>query len=1013
MLNKTISTLLGAAVVLLTSCGARELERMDRLVDGRSITYELSEAGNVSLAVYDPRDGAMLRILLAGERQAAGEHTVDWDGLDWRGEAMLPGDYQWRLLSTPGFKAEYRLSIGTNSPDASWAPWLGNHGSVRGIAADETGVYLGSGGAETVPSHVKLSHDHRERLWQQYYHFSSSSARLFAYEGRLLNMTGSKLQVMDAANGVIDTSKEVDLIWWEPGKEDVENQMSVGANARTVVVGHREGNELRWFDIDTGEVTATVEIATPEALGVAVDGRVYVVSAGKLVLLSADGDEWRTLSEGLVNARLVEIDRWTDEVLVVEGEPSHQIKRFSRSGELLKVYGKYGGRPEEGPYDQPTSFLGVQDIAALPEGGFAVSETRLAPRRTALFNRAGELVTEWYGGNPYFSSVEPDPRDHRDVWMDSHYGWLMRARVDYEKGTWRPVATYRYCLHARRNTPTTDNPALEARHDAGLQPSMGLNAFHAWRPLYHEGTRYLVRENPLNILRHDEEQDRLIPVVIAVLGVHQDVDKRPAILNDLLDENRQPLHEEPRLNQRGRPIPVNSFVWIDGNGDGIPQSGEIRLSYWGDQIPEWSVQDDFSVLVTARDGTLQRLPVERWNEAKTPVYPPLHEMEPVASLEKAVDVDRIRFGRLFRGREGGLYGVQVGLSDRHGDIWPAHNTGDARLLKYAKDGSIEWITGTKMVGRSREDTLRSPPPPNRLSDPLRIIGTVGDTVVLAERSTTPAAVYTFDGLFAGRFLDHRADDGLPAQVYRWNIDPDTQIRGIINGDMARGGSLTTTDDGDVYWYAAGRNNSPVYRVTGWDNWTRLGGTVALREKVSTAQAAGSGLTARYFANRELAGKPVLERVDEQVWFKWGGKPERLQKPPDSLPPSLEPTNFSVEWTGQLEPKLSEPFVFSTYTRGGVRLWVDGELVIDDWIDYAGEQPYGYTRRECYRRTSSQPVPLTAGRKIPIRMQYYMSAELDGDPIRNIPQAHLNWESPTLSRQHIPTGHLYPEAENRP
>ena len=41
--------------------------------------------------------------------------------------------------------------------------------------------------------------------------------------------------------------------------------------------------------------------------------------------------------------------------------------------------------------------------------------------------------------------------------------------------------------------------------------------------------------------------------------------------------------------------------------------------------------------------------------------------------------------------------------------------------------------------------------------------------------------------------------------------------------------------------------------------------------------------------------------------------------------------------------------------------------------------------------------------------------LDGKTERNIPQAHLNWESATLSREHIPTGSLYPipKREDRP
>jgi beta-glucosidase len=52
-----------------------------------------------------------------------------------------------------------------------------------------------------------------------------------------------------------------------------------------------------------------------------------------------------------------------------------------------------------------------------------------------------------------------------------------------------------------------------------------------------------------------------------------------------------------------------------------------------------------------------------------------------------------------------------------------------------------------------------------------------------------------------------------------------------------------------------------------------------------------GLTAEYFANDTLTGKPALTRVDPQINFDWNST---------SPAPSLDPRAFSVRWTGTVQ-----------------------------------------------------------------------------------------------------------------
>ena len=43
-------------------------------------------------------------------------------------------------------------------------------------------------------------------------------------------------------------------------------------------------------------------------------------------------------------------------------------------------------------------------------------------------------------------------------------------------------------------------------------------------------------------------------------------------------------------------------------------------------------------------------------------------------------------------------------------------------------------------------------------------------------------------------------------------------------------------------------------------------------------------------------------------------------------------NFSVRWSGQVKVTSSAPYTFYATTDDGVRLWIDGHLIIDKWVN---------------------------------------------------------------------------------
>ncbi len=151
-------------------------------------------------------------------------------------------------------------------------------------------------------------------------------------------------------------------------------------------------------------------------------------------------------------------------------------------------------------------------------------------------------------------------------------------------------------------------------------------------------------------------------------------------------------------------------------------------------------------------------------------------------------------------------------------------------------------------------------------------------------------------------------------------------------------------------------------------------------------APGHGLRGEYYSGRAFR-KLLLVREDSAIDYHWGE---------DVLPhPLLCPygREFSVRWSGQIRAEHSEKYQIIANTDDGVRLWLDGKLIIDHWLDQAAGE-------------ISAEVELTAGRAYELRMEYFNG---------NGPgEAMLLWSSPSTPRQLISTANLLlPPADPKP
>lgn len=136
-----------------------------------------------------------------------------------------------------------------------------------------------------------------------------------------------------------------------------------------------------------------------------------------------------------------------------------------------------------------------------------------------------------------------------------------------------------------------------------------------------------------------------------------------------------------------------------------------------------------------------------------------------------------------------------------------------------------------------------------------------------------------------------------------------------------------------------------------------------------------GLLARYYNNINLEGPPVLERIDKQIDFRWGGSPH----------PKIS-GEFSVRWEGRIKIDLSDNYTFYIYSDEGVRLFVDDTPVIDTWS--AQTRTMENSGKAKLKRDFHQ-----------IKIEYYFN--------QNFADIELRWSSGRFKEREVGKKVLYP------
>ncbi len=227
-----------------------------------------------------------------------------------------------------------------------------------------------------------------------------------------------------------------------------------------------------------------------------------------------------------------------------------------------------------------------------------------------------------------------------------------------------------------------------------------------------------------------------------------------------------------------------------------------------------------------------------------------------------------------------------------------------------------------------------------------------------------------------------------ARTYRFFLRVDDGARLWVDGQLL----IDAWADGSVRTVTADRTMTAGQHDVRVEMYERSGdATIAFWREVVESYPDWKG---EYYNNRDLAGSPVLVRNDKSVDFNWG-----TGAPASGLPAD----NFSVRWTRNVDLSAGL-YRFTVQVDDGVRLWVDGKLLIDRWHD--GTATYtadvnlsGGThalRMEYYEHTGGAMARLSwAKQQATItdwKGEYFNNPDLAGKPVlvRNDKNVDFDW-----------------------
>ncbi len=412
----------------------------------KPIKFTLPVDGIVSLQILNDK-GDVVRNLLTAEPLKKGAQEVLWDGLTMPmyrspGQPVPSGVYSWRAIYHTGIGIVLRgwaCSSGQTPWDGPNAGdnWGGDMGAPCAVTTDGKKIYLGWGGSEAGKALVVT--DFAGIVQWRHKRGGFGGAQLIAVDvGTAYVLDGGDLFCLDTATGKYvpwaggQTSDVAVASLWPADilKKPAGLSGLDARNGKLYMTGSSiDGGWILIIDAKTGKAVKTISVPVPGAIRVVTDDKLYVVSNGKTVLcLNTATGAQNIVVDKLSNIAGLAVDA-AGNIYVAVNAPDYQVKVFRADGKALRVIGKKGGRPLEGPW-QAQGMYNLAGITVDASGQLWVTENTLYPRRISVWNaKNGKLVKELFGPTHYGASGGAIHPKDPNVMVGEGCEWKLNAKT--------------------------------------------------------------------------------------------------------------------------------------------------------------------------------------------------------------------------------------------------------------------------------------------------------------------------------------------------------------------------------------------------------------------------------------------------------------------------------------------------------------------------------------------------------------------------------------------------------
>ena len=790
-----------------------------------SIGFPFTQAcdGKATIVIEDAQ-GNRVRNLVAGIEMAKGDRRITWDGCDDRGVPQLPGEYRWRSISHPGLEPEYLFAFCDGSGS--------NHGSLHAAATNGKQLFFGTSVAEGGHELIQLEPDgtfvrgYNSPMGHGLARVAVAADEKFLYAVYDGTFWG---QHVDRAKPDWQAEQKLSLVRFD---HTTGNQVDFKPGVRfadlgryTVGPGSPEkrpdrialagivlrdgrlyvGDFVRGviLDVDpaTGEVARTIPLENPVALAADASG-LYAVAGSRLVRIDPATEKNAIIAASL-EGRPTGLAVGGDGRFFISDAESHVVRILDAGGKQVAMVGKPGGITK-GAYD-PLKLHHPAGLVVSPDGHLWVTEEeRWTPKRFAAYDVTkgtthGKMWKEFFGPTAYGASGGSfDPEDSTR-WIGQ--GTLFK--IDYDKKTAVPVSI--------------------------LGGETGTHfRFHR-----QDGRTFVIAFGKATFIEELLPDNTLKPLACSSSAHQYSYAQSWKPPQEFVEAFRRDYpNVKYDYGHEGQPGHGYGMLWVDRDGDGQMQAGEIEFSTAAESLAGSSWGHDFHDLTlripakVAGKNVMVTLKPDGWWPGGAPKFPALND-----AVKAAVPIDLP-----------GPVGVESTI-DRFGSMVV---NSDPEMRGFAADGRLLWQYPNRWSG-VHGSHYAPLPSPGELQGVLFFTGVAPlddkADVMFMNGNHGRGFVMTTDGLYV--------DEVFPD--CRMMTNPQAGGIGILGGECFGGAFGRDQKSGD-YLFQGGGISYRLYRIAGLNKTVRSGGALTVTpEQAAAAERRKSEAVA-------AAGKPVQAKI---------------------------------------------------------------------------------------------------------------------------------------------------------